>query len=70
MRQSLFNFEDCLEGGKYKAAAAADMLQKIFPGVNAVGVNVTIPMPGHPISDTMLDNVKKDYETLEKLIQR
>lgn len=33
VRQSLFMHEDCLNGGKLKALAAATNLQKIFPGV-------------------------------------
>jgi hypothetical protein len=33
VRQTLYEFEDCLAGGKPKALAAADHLKKIFPGV-------------------------------------
>ena len=33
VRQPLFNFKDCLEGGSPKAAKAAEALQIIFPGV-------------------------------------
>jgi ubiquitin-like modifier-activating enzyme ATG7 len=33
VRQPLFEFEDCLDGGKIKAICAADRLKKIFPGV-------------------------------------
>ncbi len=33
VRQPLFDFEDCLNGGKPKAACAAEKLKKIFPGV-------------------------------------
>ena len=33
VRQSLFTFEDCLNGGKPKAQAAAEALRRIFPGV-------------------------------------
>lgn len=33
VRQSLFTFEDCLDGGKPKAEAAANALKRIFPGV-------------------------------------
>ncbi|NWH35939.1 ATG7 enzyme, partial [Chloropsis hardwickii] len=33
VRQPLYEFEDCLSGGKPKALAAAERLQKIFPGV-------------------------------------
>lgn len=37
VRQPLFEFEDCLDGGKPKAACAAERLKKVFPGVNASG---------------------------------
>lgn len=33
VRQPLFEFEDCLDGGKVKAVCAADRLKKISPGV-------------------------------------
>ena len=33
VRQPLFEFEDCLEGGKPKAECAANRLKNIFPGV-------------------------------------
>lgn len=33
VRQSLFTHEDCLNGGKPKAIAAAENLKKIFPSV-------------------------------------
>ncbi len=33
VRQPLYEFEDCLEGGKSKAMAAVERLTKIFPGV-------------------------------------
>lgn len=33
VRQPLFEFADSLDGGKYKAQAAADSLKRIFPGV-------------------------------------
>lgn len=33
VRQPLFEFEDCLDGGKPKAEAAAATLKRIFPGV-------------------------------------
>ncbi len=34
-------------GGRKKALAAAESLRLIFPGVNAEGVELSIPMPGH-----------------------
>eukprot|EP00798_Chlamydomonas_sp_ICE-L_P015222 gene15222-21301_t len=51
VRQSLFEFEDCLGGGKPKAAAAADALRRIFPSVVAEGRALSVPMPGHPPPD-------------------
>lgn len=33
VRQPLFDFEDCLEGGKDKAATAAANLRRVYPGV-------------------------------------
>ncbi|MEQ2235654.1 Autophagy protein 7 [Ilyodon furcidens] len=70
VRQPLYEFDDCLGGGKSKAMAAVDRLTKIFPGVNAEGYNMSIPMPGHPVnfSQTTLSQAHKDVEQLEKLI--
>ncbi|XP_062056441.1 ubiquitin-like modifier-activating enzyme ATG7 isoform X3 [Lepus europaeus] len=70
VRQPLYEFEDCLGSGKPKALAAADRLQKIFPGVNARGYNMSIPMPGHPVnfSSVTLEQARSDVEQLEQLI--
>ncbi|EFJ47204.1 ubiquitin activating E1 enzyme-like protein, partial [Volvox carteri f. nagariensis] len=51
VRQSLFNFEDCLGGGRPKAEAAAEALCRIFPSAVTRGVQLSIPMPGHPPAD-------------------
>jgi ubiquitin-like modifier-activating enzyme ATG7 len=74
VRQSLFGIEDCKDGGKYKAVAAADSLVAIAgPDVESEGVVLTIPMPGHPFGggkdgEAETAAVKKDAETLHKLI--
>ncbi|KAG9311965.1 hypothetical protein JVU11DRAFT_7235 [Chiua virens] len=67
VRQPLFEFEDCLNGGKPKAACAAERLKKIFPGVNATGHQFSIPMPGHPIPPASVAQAQKDVERLETL---
>ncbi|KAH0831017.1 hypothetical protein J3R83DRAFT_13502 [Lanmaoa asiatica] len=67
VRQPLFEFEDCLNGGKPKAACAADRLKKIFPGVNATGYQLSIPMPGHPIPPVSVAQAQKDVGQLETL---
>lgn len=68
VRQSLFEFGDCLGGGKPKAEAAANALRRIFPGVDAEGVRMTIPMPGHPVPDADVARVLDDVSRLEDLI--
>ncbi|KAI4893878.1 hypothetical protein NFI96_022437 [Prochilodus magdalenae] len=70
VRQPLYEFEDCLSGGKSKALAAVDRLRKIFPGVNAEGYNMSIPMPGHPVnfSGVTIAQAQRDVEQLEALI--
>ncbi|ORY26898.1 hypothetical protein BCR39DRAFT_540015 [Naematelia encephala] len=68
VRQPLFDFEDCLDGGKPKAQCAADRLKKIFPGVNAQAHAFTIPMPGHPVPSTGTEATKADVAKLESLI--
>ncbi|KAI0820396.1 hypothetical protein BC628DRAFT_1397266 [Trametes gibbosa] len=67
VRQPLFEFEDCLNGGKPKAACAADRLRKVFPGVNATGHSLSIPMPGHPIPPSSVAQARADVAKLEGL---
>lgn len=69
VRQPLFEFDDCHEGGKPKAEAAAQALKRIYPKVNSKGISMDIPMPGHVYSNSEKDKVAKDVENLEKLIQ-
>ncbi|KAK9871714.1 hypothetical protein WA026_014165 [Henosepilachna vigintioctopunctata] len=67
VRQSLFTFEDS-KHAKPKSLAAADNLRKIFPG-KSKSFQLTIPMPGHTVGDSMLEEVKKDVEKLTSLIK-
>lgn len=73
VRQPLFEFEDCLGGGKPKAQCAAERLTKIFPGVNAKGIQLSVPMPGHGLlaegsaSETA---TKQQVEQLEQLFDK
>ncbi|XP_078597053.1 ubiquitin-like modifier-activating enzyme ATG7 [Branchiostoma floridae x Branchiostoma japonicum] len=71
VRQSLFEFEDCVQGGKPKAEAAAEKLKRIFPGVNATGVTLSIPMPGHPVgtSEEAVSQTREDVQKLEELLE-
>ncbi|KAF5389397.1 hypothetical protein D9757_004401 [Collybiopsis confluens] len=68
VRQPLFRFEDCLNGGKPKAECAAERLKEVWPGINATGHTLSVPMPGHPIPPSLLAQTKKDVSKLEDLI--
>ncbi|KAJ4498419.1 hypothetical protein C8R41DRAFT_757279 [Lentinula lateritia] len=72
VRQPLFKFEDCLNGGKPKAECAAERLKEVWPGISATGYTLSIPMPGHPIPaspPSVLEQTKKDVAQLEELIE-
>ena len=66
----MFTFDDCLNGGRDKAAAAAEAVTKIFPAVNTKAVTLTVPMPAHPISASTEAEIRKQYNQLEELIER
>ena len=66
VRQPLFNFEDCLNGGAKKAERAAKALTEIYPGVDATGHAMQVPMLGHPITDTA--KTKAEFTKLQKLV--
>ncbi|GAA6056105.1 hypothetical protein JCM3770_001970 [Rhodotorula araucariae] len=68
VRQPLFEFEDSLGGGKPKAEAAAAALRRIYPGVNATGISLSVPMPGHPIPPSSLTATRADFLQLENLV--
>lgn len=70
VRQPLYEFHDCLDGGRPKAVAAADALRRISPGVHAQGVELAIPMPGHAVPSSLLRQTREAVESLEALIRR
>jgi ubiquitin-like modifier-activating enzyme ATG7 len=63
-------FEDCADGGRHKAKAAAEMAKRIFPGVEAAAVDLGVPMPGHPFSDSLREQMETDFKTLKELVMR
>ncbi|OJJ88031.1 putative autophagy ubiquitin-activating enzyme ApgG [Aspergillus glaucus CBS 516.65] len=66
VRQPLFNFRDCLEGGAKKAHRASQALSEIYPGVDSTGHVLAVPMVGHPIMDN--EKARAEFEALENLI--
>lgn len=63
VRQPLFNFEDV---GKPKAQAAAKSLRKIFPLVDATGIQLDVPMIGHTVVDEKA--TESNFSKLRKLM--
>ena len=55
-------------GGRHKAEAAAERLADICPGVESAGHVLSIPMPGHPVSETTEPEVRAAFEKLKDLI--
>ena len=47
VRQSLYQYEDSIKGGRPKAIVAAEKLKKIYPKIEAQGYHISVPMPGH-----------------------
>ncbi|KAL0082062.1 E1-like protein-activating enzyme Gsa7p/Apg7p [Phycomyces blakesleeanus] len=66
VRQPLYTFEDCLEGGAPKAEQAAKALKAIQPSIVSKGYSFTIPMPGHPLPAQQL---RQDSQALLDLIE-
>lgn len=66
VRQPLFNFKDCLNGGQKKAPRAAEALREIYPGVESEGHVMSVPMIGHPVTDPT--RTKADFDKLRELI--
>lgn len=67
VRQPLYEFKDCLHGGAPKALRAAESLKQIYPGVEATGHVLSVPMLGHPVLDE--EKTRDDFAKLEELIE-
>lgn len=68
VRQSLYKFEDCKDGGVPKAERAAEALKEIYPSVEAEGHKLDIPMLGHPLTNE--PQQREDYNKLLSLIDQ
>jgi ubiquitin-like modifier-activating enzyme ATG7 len=67
VRQPLFDFKDCLDGGAKKALRAAEMLEEIYPGVDSTGHDLLVPMAGHAMVDEA--KTRENFEQLKSLIE-
>ncbi|VDK45522.1 unnamed protein product [Anisakis simplex] len=70
VRQSLFEFDDAIGGGKSKALAASEKLHRIVPSVDTDYVDMKIPMPGHSVAEKDMEKVRESVTKLEGLIKQ
>jgi ubiquitin-like modifier-activating enzyme ATG7 len=68
VRQSLFTHADAAQS-KFKATAAAERLKEILPSVQSTGHVIQIPMPGHPVSESMHESTLKNIHKIVDLIK-
>jgi ubiquitin-like modifier-activating enzyme ATG7 len=68
VRQSLFTHSDAAQT-KFKATAAADRLKEILPSVNSTGHVLQIPMPGHPVAESMRESTLENIHKIVDLIK-
>lgn len=68
VRQSLYTFKDCQQD-RPKAIVAAEALKEVFPDIDAEGICMAIPMPGHPAAESERGEIQNSIEVLEKLIE-
>ena len=66
VRQPLYNFNDCLDGGAKKAVRAAEALKEIYPGVDATGHVLSVPQTGLTITEPK--GAEADFLKLKDLI--
>lgn len=70
VRQSLYTFEDSTKGGKHKAETAAEAMRAIFPGLDATGHTVSVPMPGHFVStEADIQRTLQSLDLVERLVE-
>ncbi|KAJ1361437.1 hypothetical protein KIN20_020683 [Parelaphostrongylus tenuis] len=67
VRQSLSEFEDARRS-RSKAETAATALQRIYPCIEANAVCLTVPMPGHTISESEEDALERDITVIDELV--
>ena len=61
--------KDNKDNVKWKAKIAAEELKRILPTMNSRGEVMSIPMPGHTVTNDEIEDVKQNIEKLNKLIE-
>lgn len=69
VRQCLFTFEDSRADDNFKAQVAAKRLTEVYPKVEAQSVVMSIPMPGHTVTEGQYQQLFEDTEKLDALVR-
>ncbi|XP_018335644.1 ubiquitin-like modifier-activating enzyme ATG7 [Agrilus planipennis] len=68
VRQCLYTYEDSLKGIP-KSVAAVKNLKEIYPLVDAHAFSLFVPMPGHPVGESLLKQTLETVKEVEKLVK-
>lgn len=68
VRQNLYTHQDAIDK-KRKVDAAVQRIKEIHPQVEVNGHYTFIPMPGHPVGESMMKSTIENIEKIKKLIQ-
>ena len=69
VRQCLFTFEDSRADDNFKAQVAARRITEVYPKVEAQGVTMNIPMPGHTVAEDKYEQLFQDVDQLDELVR-
>lgn len=69
VRQTLYIHADAVDGNKRKALTAAERIKQINPNVVSTGHVVQVPMPGHPVGDSMRNEVLQNLDVIENAVK-
>uniref|UniRef100_A0A1A9X4S4 Ubiquitin-like modifier-activating enzyme ATG7 n=1 Tax=Glossina brevipalpis TaxID=37001 RepID=A0A1A9X4S4_9MUSC len=70
VRQYLYTHQDACKENAMKSIVAAERIKEINPSVSSSGYVLNIPMPGHPIGESLKEQTIKDLCKLKDLTQQ